>query len=351
MLTSPNSKIGNNDSTGFTLVELLVVITIIGILIALLLPAIQAARESARQMQCGNNLKQMGLAVHNFESAHGFVAPCWLTGRGHAAWMGHILPYIEQQALYDAAHVGDGWTAYKLYAASPQALRTQVAGYYCPTRRSPPQISWKEPWRGPNAFGALSDYAICLGDATTTDDRGYEVWYFPPNMVSNGMGSAATGGTFAPVYSDPQATYTNWKSTRTFADVTDGLSNTLLIGEKHVPSGPGNDGKDCLGDVDHGDGTWFNDDTCLVHGRVAGPGLLPWSGTLTRPYPLAASPTDPIVCDNGFNGNFGSWHPGGVCHFVLADGSVAKLSPAIDIWVLGNLANIHDGKMIPAKAY
>ena len=81
---------------GFTLVELLVVITIIGILIALLLPAVQAAREAARRGQCTNNLKQIGLAVHNFHDARKALPPSFLTGGGHAPWLVMILPYVEQ---------------------------------------------------------------------------------------------------------------------------------------------------------------------------------------------------------------------------------------------------------------
>ena len=87
---------------GFTLVELLVVITIIGILIALLLPAVQAAREAARRMQCGNNLKQIGLATQNFESTYGHFPPAFTSGVGHATWLVLILPYLEQQAAFDA---------------------------------------------------------------------------------------------------------------------------------------------------------------------------------------------------------------------------------------------------------
>src|SRR5512136_760636 len=87
--------------TGFTLVELLVVITIIGILIALLLPAVQAAREAARRMQCVNNLKQIGLACMNYESTHACLPP-GTKGSLWGTWMVFVLPFVEQQALYNA---------------------------------------------------------------------------------------------------------------------------------------------------------------------------------------------------------------------------------------------------------
>ena len=119
---------------GFTLVELLVVIAIIGILIALLLPAVQAARESARRTQCTNHLKQIGLAIHNFESTKRAVPPPALTGIGHATWLVLIMPYMEAGSLYDQAN------AAKMYWGanrdSPGIVETQVAEYYCPSRRS-----------------------------------------------------------------------------------------------------------------------------------------------------------------------------------------------------------------------
>ena len=103
---NPRSETRNPKALGFTLVELLVVITIIGILIALLLPAVQAAREAARRGQCSNNLKQIGVALHNFESQHGTFPPgvkqkVQLGDDQWAYLLHYLLPYLEQQAYYD----------------------------------------------------------------------------------------------------------------------------------------------------------------------------------------------------------------------------------------------------------
>ena len=119
--------------TGFTLVELLVVIAIIGILIAMLLPAVQAAREAARRADCQNNLKQIILATHNFEFVHEGVPPAYLGGGGHATWLVMVMPFLEKASLYEQANIT--WQYYRL----PQnIIEQQVGFYYCPSRRSPP---------------------------------------------------------------------------------------------------------------------------------------------------------------------------------------------------------------------
>ena len=168
---------------GFTLVELLVVITIIGILIALLLPAVQAAREAARQSQCKNNLKQLGLACLQSEQATGRIpSDGWgddWTGdadlgsgqRQPGGWIYSVLPYVEQQALHDLG-AGLPWNSTAKMALNMQRLATPLALLYCPTRRRPIAYPSAQPGKPlvnaglPVAVGR-SDYAVNGGDTLT----------------------------------------------------------------------------------------------------------------------------------------------------------------------------------------
>ncbi|MBN2295281.1 MAG: DUF1559 domain-containing protein [Pirellulales bacterium] len=307
---------------GFTLVELLVVIAIIGILIALLLPAVQAAREAARRMQCSNNLKQIGLGVHNFHDARNAIPPAYLTGVGHATWMVLILDYLEQSTLYDSEY-----TSRSYYWVPEDAVQNECPIYLCPSHRSAPALSVQEHPTRANKFGnrhgAVSDYVMNAGDGNAS------LWGLDYNGISRAThthDSSLYTGTLTG--NDPDWEYTGWKSFTCFRDVTDGLSHTLLAGEKHVP--PGGEGH-----YKYGDNSFYNDDWSRTCGRPAGPA-----------YPLALSPDDPSIADNMRTYHFGSYHSGGICNFVMADGSVMGLSPVMDTEVLGYLANRHDGASI-----
>jgi prepilin-type N-terminal cleavage/methylation domain-containing protein/prepilin-type processing-associated H-X9-DG protein len=128
-------------SRGFTLVELLVVIAIIGVLVALLLPAVQTAREAARRMKCINNMKQLALAAHNYHDVHTVFPPGWITPRtaptntNYWGWVAVILPFVEQKGLYDA--VGVGVLDHIPPVTSQPLLQSPVAVYQCPSDASP----------------------------------------------------------------------------------------------------------------------------------------------------------------------------------------------------------------------
>jgi prepilin-type N-terminal cleavage/methylation domain-containing protein len=265
---------------GFTLIELLVVIAIIALLIALLLPAVQKVREAANRMQCANNLKQIGLAVHNYHDVNKRLPASRLQTVG--SWLVWVLPYMEQDNLFKQ------WNTNVYYFAQTQAARqTTVPSFFCPSRRRP-TVSLPDTdcytTNGPCAQGACSDYAGNMG--TTGND------YYWTNTPCNGPFQNGVNNNYPPpplyVYGIP------------FASITDGLSNTLLAGEKHVPLGH-------FGDFNYGDGGAY---FYALFGplRNAGPG-----------YTLARTPQDDL------SDRFGSYHPG-VCPFVFCDGSVHALA-------------------------
>ena len=324
----------------FTLVELLVVITIIGILIALLLPAVQAAREAARRMQCSNNLKQMGLAAHNFHDSRRAIVPFGLAGVGYMAWGPLLMPYLELTNLYELADPEKSF-----YTMPPAVVQTQVSLYYCPSRARTKFLSINANSRGgfsqPEG-GSLSDYAMCGGDCATVDCLWQDTKGDYPGVAAVTATDVVTWpplytGTFEPgarkVPGPPSDLYTGWRPILSFRDVTDGLSNTLLIGEKWVHP-------DHQGDAGWGDGPMWNDDGSTWLVRVVGPG-----------YPLAASDAvaEALFLSTG-RGPFGGPHTG-VCQFVRCDGSVLSLSTSTKPQILGYLANRHDDQIIPGDAY
>lgn len=198
----------------FTLVELLVVIAIIGVLIALLLPAVQQAREAARRMQCTNNQKQLGIALHNYHDTFG-VFPPGVVGLVNydgsdpknfqntpPTWMQMILPFIEQGNLYEQQkpHFDQGQRA----ATAPGRF-TEIEGLMCPTDPNTPKITDIDPsvWYGNFGFGG--NYVACSGDD-----------YFTPSSDSHMQNR---NGIFF------------GKSSTDFGDIVDGTTNTLMIGE------------------------------------------------------------------------------------------------------------------------
>ena len=148
---------------GFTLIELLVVIAIIAVLIALLMPAVQKTREAAARIQCANNLKQLGLAMHNYEGVNKSLPPSRIKV-GYATWAVLIMPYIEQQNIYRQ------WDLSKTYyEQTPLARQSSVPIYFCPSRRDQQtapmlSIAGDTPSIGPGQHtpGALGDYAVSI---------------------------------------------------------------------------------------------------------------------------------------------------------------------------------------------
>jgi prepilin-type N-terminal cleavage/methylation domain-containing protein len=286
---------------GFTLIELLVVIAIIAVLIGLLIPAVQKVREAADRALCGNNLKQIGLAIHGYHDTYRRIP--YLRGPGDTVddsghtWAVLILPFIEQGNFAQGWQVA-GSTTLAGYASVSAATRQQVVPiYFCPSRK-PYRLSagvggGNNNDEFDNAPGACGDYAACSGN--------------DPNTVSDNW-EKANGAIVT-------------ESTRLgFKNITDGLSNTFFVGEKHI-----NQNSYSTSTYDQ---SMYNSDSAASCQRIAGPGNL-----------LAKSVTDPDATI------FGSAHPG-VVLFVFGDGSVRAVSVSTNGTLLGWLAQRNDGQPV-----
>jgi prepilin-type N-terminal cleavage/methylation domain-containing protein/prepilin-type processing-associated H-X9-DG protein len=198
--------------TGFTLVELLVVITIIGILIALLLPAVQAAREAARKAQCCNNMKQLGLALHMYHEARGTFPPAEddpKTGSGEGwAWSMWMLPFVEQATIFDALDKSIGYNNYTAHNAV--LIKTIIPAYQCPSAAPLTAVGCCGAYPSPHEDAGGTNYACVATHEKIDMSSGYKT------MMAKGSGCLFRG------------------SGITFADIKDGTSQTLLLAERIV---------------------------------------------------------------------------------------------------------------------
>ncbi|MBN2292476.1 MAG: DUF1559 domain-containing protein [Pirellulales bacterium] len=299
---------------GFTLVELLVVIAIIGILIAMLLPAVQAAREAARRMQCCNNFKQAAVALHNYESSNKSFPVGWRHAEYECGlnfffegfgWGAYLLPYAEQNDIYDNLLHNGTWPA-----------------------------RYKDPTNGHlNAGGATIDTFLCPSDPQTEprvevtnlfdngdpaaggkDDHGRS------NMAGAASSIDYTCSTRLGITSrrpDPQAdgVLRGWAPVK-IRDISDGTSNTVLIGEV-TGAGPGT----------WSGFKWTSGAVVDASGGINGLGTIPGGGTWA-----------------GNDSGFSSYHSGG-CHFAMADGSSRFVSEDIEQATLERIVARNDGEM------
>jgi prepilin-type N-terminal cleavage/methylation domain-containing protein len=287
--------------TGFSLIELLVVVAILGVLIGLFLGAVQKAREAANRIDCVNNLKQLGLAVHTYHDGQSALPPSRL-GDEYATWCVLLLPYLEQGDLYGE------WDLQKTYANQPASARTtSVKVYYCPSRRSPPQLS-----KDPNLPGAVTDYACSSGDRNSYGG------YLDDPSANGAMVQAID-------LKIQNGLLVNWQAVTTFQSLSDGLSNTLLLGEKCVLTSK-------IGASTPDAAAYEGIDPPRNVARCGGPG-----------FPLASSSITAVEDER----TFGGCHPRR-CQFVLGDGHVIGLSTDIDPAILRLLVVRDDGEVIPA---
>ncbi|WP_406698147.1 DUF1559 domain-containing protein [Singulisphaera sp. Ch08] len=319
-------------SDGFTLIELLVVIAIIAVLIALLLPAVQAARAAARRVQCVNNLKQLGLANHNYESTH-FVFPpgqmklSYATTpkfRGFSLFV-NLLPYIEQQPLYNRWNFSDPLTNTEGTTANSA---TVLAAFLCPADIIP-----QNPVANSTRWYAIASYGGSGGSQS----------HPPASLSSDGIFHAT--GPAAPGFNQVR-----------IAEVTDGLSNTLLLGERnHVD--PNYDSFAAAG--------WTTEPMWQWGWWAAGGGNFGLSDiTMSTLAPInyrigfsyANRPSDAgsaaafAAYDTLRVCSFGSQHPGGA-NFAMGDGSVRFLKDTTSQVVLRALGTRGGAEVVTADSY
>lgn len=305
---------------GFTLIELLVVIAIIAILIALLLPAVQQAREAARRTQCKNNLKQMGIAFHNFQDVHQQLPNgardgsdtdplndcCNSETRRGWSWAYHILPYMEQQNLFDLGDENDPIGTQNLVA------QQAVKGFYCPTRRDPVAD-------GSGFY--RNDYAGNAGE------RG-------PDGLRDPSSNGTTG---VVIQTDAGKT--------TVERIRDGSSNTMMVAEKALhPDKHLTDG----GDNERWNNAGWDEGIVRYGAGVTSSGVK--YGLPPRPDAKAPLSAVPVVDEGGrswttWHPYFGSAHTGGM-NACMADGAVRLISYTIDNEVMRRVSHSKDGLVL-----
>ena len=357
---------------GFTLVELLVVIAIIGILIALLLPAVQAAREAARRSQCTNNLKQLGLAIQNYHDVNGRFPICAETTPDNMRWTRNstqgptggqntrLLPFIEQQALYNQFNLNftteeQGWgpaiTVNGAYGPNDTMItqpvgylgQSVIPGFLCPS------VSWPTTYPVTGSAFAATDYLVCWGTPTFQNAYGTGPLapYIPPSPYANGSwngyfgdnpgwisddwGGGQSGGSNNGVFGT-----SNWAAR--FQDITDGSANTIAMME--CP-------RQCSAALYYGWASiWYqggatkapiNFPTCNNEKDVTGQ-LINYSGWT---YSGSFAPWSQVDSANGAK----SKHPGGA-QVVFCDGSVHFLRETINYETYQRLGSRRDAKTV-----
>ncbi|PQO31393.1 prepilin-type cleavage/methylation domain-containing protein [Blastopirellula marina] len=312
----------------FTLVELLVVIAIIGVLIALLLPAVQQAREAARRMQCSNNMKQLGLSLHNHHDTYGYMPPLRDIGGGHSARRSgfvSLLPFLEQNNSYEqiTSNLGPNpWDDVAMFND------LSFDGFTCPTSVPPATFRYSQK--------TSKNYMMCLGDRMVTIDGAME----------NTRGMFQKG----------KITNNQVQNKMNFASVTDGLSNTMAFSERIAYASNARPMQGAYAQVTLDANSSPSTCTAALTGTWAGQieearwadGRSPYAGF------FAAAPPNSVSCTgDGSSGNIhdggyslsgaSSLHPGGVMA-AMGDGSVRFISETINTGNQGSSFNFTSGQ-------
>jgi prepilin-type N-terminal cleavage/methylation domain-containing protein/prepilin-type processing-associated H-X9-DG protein len=321
---------------GFTLIELLVVVAIIAVLIALLLPAVQSAREAMRRAQCCNNLKQIGLAMHNYASAHDALPPGW-KGCCWGTWLIFVMPYLEQQALYNSWNFagnnlwGGPYDSPFRYGgpANLTVSSTRVNVFYCPSDGGNGNLVGGASWPVTS-----QNYVVNFGNTSATQDASLD------GVVFLGAPFTDIGSPITAIYGSSTSPASIGGIIRLSA-ITDGLSNTMITSE--VVVGQGADFR--------GFSWWF--EGAAFEGYLApnssSPDLMQSQNYCNYPFqnnpPCAGAPSI-IAIMNAAR----SRHPGGV-NVGLADGSVRYIKDSINLFSWRALSTTQGNEVISSDAY
>jgi prepilin-type N-terminal cleavage/methylation domain-containing protein len=327
----------------FTLIELLVVIAIIAVLIGLLLPAVQKVREAAARMQCANNLKQIGLAMHNYHDSYGTLpnghvqtCPAGTTGTSvagcqfYSSWGIQILPFIEQANLY--ATYNNAAPNYSVGNPQNATFSQQpVKVYNCPSDPRAGEVMAPDSVApagtgqpNPPLLFMASSYKAMTGWMDTVQTYNFGgYWYEVQATLArhpDGVGAFHTDG------------YSGFSASR-LVDITDGTSSTLFVGERHTTSSPGR-------------GPFW---ACSFNLYNTGGAQQLYSQALMPDYAQCQTlvgNANANYCKYGW----GSLHAGGNINFVFGDGSVHSISPNISMAIFVSLSTIAGGEVIPGDA-
>ncbi|QDV68608.1 putative major pilin subunit [Rosistilla carotiformis] len=321
---------------GFTLVELLVVIAIIGILVGLLLPAVQAAREAARRMQCSNNLKQTALSMHNYHDTYKTFPQGAIVRFGSGSLSSDFyvnafsstLPFIEQGSLQNLYNFDEPWES-----QLPAVASTVVSTYYCPSNAGPETVT-------DTAVGAvLASFGATVGDT-------FGVTTYRLSKGAHGEWSNNPSG-----YGSAKGMFDLGLKT-SFRDIIDGTSNTLCIGEGS--SGARHDlcaGVNCTTPTETVSSIgWIipqpiADAAGLTRNSIFAGTVEPLNKNPTTSTNLAEATFNSAATGGGDTvGNFSSYHPGGG-NFALADGSVRFIGETIDMVIYRAVSTVAGGEV------